>query len=264
MSEVTDLVLPVESDAAETSSDAIVRAHGRLQSVTMDPLAGLLHMGSLIYPTAIDQANPSESRHPLARLVEGVRCVCSRAHVCVCARVCCADMMGGVVRFRCNGRCWTVCWTRWGGFPGQGWGASVDVPWCVCVCVPSRACADARVACQTSVTSAGTRPRVASLGDAKDMEQWASLNSSAPAIPSSGGSGAAVGVEFSPALPQRHAALSAPVHRERSMSDITLMARAHADLEAGRVAPRRVTPPLRVTPPVLVLAESCDSPSPAL
>lgn len=36
----------------------------------MDPLAGLLHMGSLIYPGAIDKTTKDDSRHPLVSLVE--------------------------------------------------------------------------------------------------------------------------------------------------------------------------------------------------
>jgi hypothetical protein len=56
-----------ETRSAQPAVKSITQAHTQLRNMTLDPIAGLMHLGNLIAPTALDKAYKGEAdTHPLA------------------------------------------------------------------------------------------------------------------------------------------------------------------------------------------------------
>jgi hypothetical protein len=59
-----------DADSARSVSRTVASSHAHLRNITLDPVSSLLHMGSLIGPTALETADRAgEAPHPLAQMV---------------------------------------------------------------------------------------------------------------------------------------------------------------------------------------------------
>jgi hypothetical protein len=59
-----------DADSARSVSRTVASSHAHLRNITLDPVSSLLHMGSLIGPTALATADRAgEAPHPLAQVV---------------------------------------------------------------------------------------------------------------------------------------------------------------------------------------------------